>query len=51
MVGREDGAVKGLGNHNQQKRMGVITELLGDDKTVVEDRYGIGMQEGAIGCG
>ena len=51
VVGREDGAVKGLGNDNQQKRMGVIAELLGDDEMVVEDRYGIGMQEGAIGCG
>ena len=37
MVGGEDGAVKGLGNDNQQKRMGVITELLGDDKMVMED--------------
>ena len=51
MVGREDGVVKGLGNDNQQKRMGVIAELLGDDEMVVEDRYGIGTQEGAIGCG
>ena len=50
MVGGEDGAVKGLGNDNQQKRMGVIAELLGDDEMVMEDRYGIGAQEGAIGC-
>ena len=51
MVGGVDGAAKGLGNDNQQKRTGVVTELLGDDKMVMEDRYGIGMQEGAIGCG
>ena len=50
IVGGEDGAAKGLGNDNQQKRMGVITELLGDDEMVVEDRYGIGAQEGVIGC-
>ena len=37
MVGGEDGVVKGLGNNNQQKRTGVITELLGDDKLVTED--------------
>ena len=51
VVGGEDGVAKGLGNDNQQKRMGVIAELLGDDETVVEDRYGIVTQEGAIGCG
>ena len=37
MVGGEDGVAKGLGNTNQQKRMGAIAELLGDDKTVMED--------------
>ena len=51
VVGREDGVAKGLGNDNQQKRMGVIAELLGDDETVMEDQYGIGAQEGVIGCG
>ena len=50
VVGGEDGVAKGLGNDNQQKRMGVITELLGDDETVMEDQYGIGVQEGVIGC-
>ena len=51
VVGREDGVAKGLGNNNQQKRMGVVTELLGDDEMVMEDWYGIGAQEGAIGRG
>ena len=51
VVGGEDGAVKGLGNNNQQKSMGVVTELLGDDKMVMEDRYSIGTQELVIGCG
>ena len=50
MVSGKDGVTKGLGNNNQQKGMRIITGLLRDNKTVIEDRHGIVMQVGVVWC-
>ena len=50
MVSGKDGATKGLGNNNQQKGMRIVTGLLRDNETVIEDRHGIVTQVGAVWC-
>ena len=50
MVSRKDGAMKGLGNNNQQKGTRIVTGLLRDNEMVIEDRHGIVMQVGVVWC-